>query len=271
MEEDKFVFGTFQVNDASVLEQVIQKCFEYGVRTIDTAPSYKTESLLGSIFQNLGVNKGNARKQIRIQTKIDGWQMQASKGNVFKYVKEALQKMRLDYIDTVLIHWPFPDYLSETWQCLSDIKAKGVIRKIGLCNVRKRHIIQLVGETSIKPDVIQIERHPLRNANHDIVFFHEQCINVQAYSPLCRMDARVKESTLLQQIADSHHTSLAQIIMRWHYQSGVTPVFTTKKADRIINNTAIFDFSLSQEEMTIINNMDINYKLFVESICCPGF
>ena len=172
MNNNSFVFGTFQMNDKHVLKKLFVHCLDIGINTIDTAPSYKTEKMLGEIFSDLGVNKGAKREHIIVQTKIDGWQMQTSGGQVQCYVKEALRKMQLSYIDTMLVHWPFPDYLSETWNSLYDLKNKGLIKRIGLCNVRKRHVHKLNEETSILPDVIQIERHPLRNANEDIKYFH---------------------------------------------------------------------------------------------------
>lgn len=271
MRGDKFVFGTFQVKEKAILKNLVCRCLEVGVKTFDTAPSYQTESFLGEILSEIFANTGNRRTDISVQTKIDGWQMQESKGNIHSHVHNALHKMQLDYFDTVFIHWPFPEFLTETWNSLIELKRSGLIRNIGLCNVRQRHVIKLQNTTNVLPDVIQIECHPLRNAKKEIQFFHSNYIKVQAYSPLCRMDTRVSNSEVLKRIAMAHGCTLVQVVMRWHYQNGVLPVFMTKKVERIKDNTGIEDISLSQKEMNAIDNMDINYNAFVESMCCPGF
>ena len=120
------------------------------------------------------------------------------------------------------------------------------------------------------PDVIQIERHPLRICKEDVEYFKNKGITVEAYSPVCRMDERLVESTLLHEIALKYNKTIGQVILRWHIDTGVVPVFMTKKESRVAENMDVFDFSLSIEEVEKISSMDINYKIFVESVCCPG-
>ena len=265
------IIGTFQTKDENTLYKVIESAFKSHIYSFDTAPSYQTEELLGSIILQLAEKYSIYRGKIQINDKIDDGQMYESKGHIRKYVEEALIKMKIDYIDTLFIHWPFERYLYETWDCVNNLKKEGIIKKAGLCNVRVRHLRKIIEATNMKPDVIQIERHPLRTCNEEVKFCKENTIDIQAYSPLCRMHDDLKNSKVLNDIANKYTKSIAQIILRWHVDTGVTPVFMTTKPERIIENSDIFNFFLNKDDITAINSLDINFKLFLESYCCPGF
>lgn len=113
-------------------------------------------------------------------------------------------------------------------------------------------------ETGIRPDVVQIERHPLRTCKNDVRYFQSEGITVEAYSPVCRMDKRLADSAILKSIAQKYKKSMGQVILRWHIDTGVIPVFMTKKEARIKENVDIFDFSLVPEELKAISELDIN-------------
>lgn len=263
--------GTFQSNDDALLEEVINASFEIGVFSFDTAPSYNTESILGKILEKKRKQHGIDRSSLYISDKIDDVQMEESEGYIDEYVNQALIKLRVDYLDTMFIHWPFEKYLYKTWEKLHELKEKKKIKEIGLCNVRVRHLNRIIKETGIIPDVIQIERHPLRTCEEELSFCRNNSITVQAYSPLCRMIPKIKNCTLLQKLSESYGKSIPQIILRWHVDSGVIPVFTTHNKDRIKDNCEIFDFKLSEQDISDISGLNENYKIFIESYCCPGF
>ena len=270
MQIPPIIFGTFQYKSLDELSPMIRSAYENGIVGFDTSPSYNTEEILGSALSKLCSSVGIQRNRLLIQDKVDGWQMEESKGRIANYVKHSIAKLRSEYIDVLFIHWPFPEYLAETWQTFAELKKAGYIKKIGLSNVRRRHVEKLLRETGIMPDAIQIERHPLRICKEDVEYFKKEGIIVEAYSPVCRMDKRLVESKLLNEIALKHSKTIGQVILRWHIDTGVVPVFMTKKDSRIIENVDIFNFSLSIEEVEKISSMDINYKIFVESVCCPG-
>lgn len=113
-------------------------------------------------MEELCTSKEIRRQDLFIQDKIDGWQMEEAKGKISCHVETSIAKLHCNYIDALFIHWPFPEYLPETWQAFSDLKKQGKVRLIGLSNVRERHVKKLMEETGIRPDVVQIERHPLR-------------------------------------------------------------------------------------------------------------
>lgn len=241
-----------------------------GICSFDTAPSYKTEVVLGNAIRAC-LKLGNVtREDLYIQTKVDAWQMQEKNGDVYEYVIDSLDKMQLQYFDSVLVHWPIPEYLENTMINLRMMKECGIIRNIGVCNVRKRHIKQMI-DNHLLPDIIQIERNPLRTSNDEIEICKENDIIVQAYSPLCKMNSKLKNNILLQAMSQKYGKSIGQIILRWHIDTGVIPIFTSTKVDRIQEYSNIFDFSLSIEDILKISSLNENYKLYLESWLCPGF
>lgn len=149
-------------------------------------------------------------------------------------------------------------------------KERGLVKYIGLCNVHKRHVDTVLSQTGIKPDYIQIERHPLNTCLPEIDYYTQAGIRVQAYSAIGRMDKRLTGSRGLQELGRKYNKSIPQIILRWHLDTKVIPVFMSNKAERIRENANIYDFSLQQCEIEDINSLNINYKLFVESLSNPG-
>lgn len=267
---NSLIFGTgaSAAKDYEGLNRVVSCALGNGIRIYDTAPSYGVEEILSRIIFATILKYGLKREEICFQTKIDGWQMMD--GNIEKFVDDALRKMNLQYLDNLLIHWPFPDYLENTWKAFKKMKECGKVRKIGICNVRLRHL-KTYEEQGIFPEIIQIERNPLRTCEREIAFCKQHNVEVQAYSPLCKMDKRLSESHVLKTIADKHAKNIGQIILRWHIDTGVIPIFTSTKEERILEYTKLFDFSLSKEEIAEISSLNVNYKIYLESCYCPGF
>lgn len=269
----KMIFGTgvSSSKDYHELRGVVQGCFDNGIRAFDTAPSYGTESLLGSVLTSVG--KGESimqRSEYWIQTKIDPWQMQEKAGDIESYIQYSLDALGTSYFDAVLIHWPIPEYVDATLQSLEMAKAKGLIRYIGVCNVRKRQVERLLLH-DYEVDIVQIERHPLRTCEEDIEFFKYKDIAIQAYSPLCKMNRKIRENTILQSIAEKNGCSIGQLVMRWHLNTGIVPVFTTKKISRIKEYSTVSALELGEKDINLINKMNENYKMYLESWLCPGF
>lgn len=242
---------------------------ENGIRGFDTAPSYQTEEILGKAIRESLYELEISRNDIFIQTKIDPWQMQYENGNIIKFVDEALCKMKFDYLDSLLIHWPIPEYFEYTWRYLCKLREDGILKNIGICNVRSWNIYKF-NELDVMPDIIQIERHPLRICEKELDLCAHNNITVQAYSPLCKMNNKLKNSNTLKNIARKYNKSVGQVILRWHIDSGVIPVFTSTKPNRIKEYSQIFDFCLTSNEIREINLLNQNWKLYLESCICPG-
>ena len=255
--------------DIDIAKSVVSTALKNGLYRFDSAPSYKTESLLGKILNDQIERGAITRESIYIQTKIDAWQMQDKHGrNIMYHVESALKKFQTDYLDSLLIHWPVPEYMEETWRQFEFIKNQGIVRKIGICNVRIRQLNEYV---SWKPDIIQIERHPLNTFRDEVEFCHNEGIEIQAYSPLCKMDGRIKNNPILEQLSEKYGKDIGQIVLRWHIDTGVIPVFTTTKPSRIDTYSEIDNFALAADEIEMVYDINENYKMYLESIACPGF
>ena len=121
------------------------------------------------------------------------------------------------------------------------------------------------------PEIIQVERNPLRTCEDEVNFCLTHNMIFQAYSPLCKMHPKLRDSVLLKNLAEKYNKSIGQIILRWHLQTDVTPVFTSKKSSRIKEYSRIFDFDLNDDDITKILSLNINHKMYLESVACPGF
>ena len=201
------------------------------------------------------------RKDFFISDKIDAWQMQEGDGDIRRFVDEAISQMNIDYIDLLLIHWPIPEYVDSTWKCFEKLYESGIVKNIGICNLRVRHLKKYI-QYDIHPQFLQIERHPLRTCIQELEFCKEHGIKVMSYSPICQMDTRLKNSKILQRLAEKYNKNIGQVILRWHIDTGCIPVFMTKKAKRVKENLDIFDFHLEKEEIDEISSLNENYKNF---------
>jgi diketogulonate reductase-like aldo/keto reductase len=241
-----------------------------GFYSVDTSKNYQTEPLVGNTIKMLLKEKNIGRDNIFVSTKIEIDSQ--VKGNIESSVNISLKQLKLDYIDLVLIHWPLPEYYVNTYQKLVYVYNTGKVKSIGICNCRERHLRRLIdaGVDTI-PMVNQIECHPLRNALEVKEFCDNYTIFIEAYSPLCKMINQIKENTILNNLAEEHHKTIAQIILRWHIQKGVIPVFKSAAIERIKENLDIFDFTLHTDEIALIDSLDTDYHFFPESVCCPSY
>lgn len=266
------ILGTLNLKNYDTLRSIVEVSSEIGFKAYDTAPSYQTEEVLGRVVNDM-INEGKfTRSDLFISDKVDAWQMQETNGQIQKYLYSALKKMNLDYIDQYLIHWPIPEFFEETWKSMEKLYEEGVVKKIGVSNIRVGHLKRMESYQHICPHFVQIERHPLRTCENEMMYCKSHQIKVEAYSPLCRMNEKIKQSELLQSLKEKYHKNdIGQIVLKWHLQTGSIPVFTTRSPQRIVSNLNIFDFQLSDEEISQINQMNCNYKIFLESTGCPGY
>lgn len=264
----KMMLGSFNISEQKIINNMVSTALAEDVNGFDTSPSYGSEEILGKALQNTGIN----RKKVFISDKIDIWQMYEGKGEIRKYVEKSLKDLKTDYLDLLLIHWPFRRYLLETWKSFESLYEQKLVRSIGLCNVNSRVYSEFMqNRINIEPQVIQVEISPLRTINQDLELFFKTDVVVEAYSPLCRMVPQVKDNMILQMLAKKYDKSIPQIILRWHLERGVVPVFTSSKPERIRENVEVFNFKLEQSDIKLITSLNANYKIFPESYGCPGY
>lgn len=264
----KAILGSFNVSDQSTINDMVNTAILEGLTGFDTSPSYGSERILGNALRHAGVS----RKHIFLTDKIDAWQMYKGNGNIEQYVDKSLEDLNTDYLDLLLIHWPFQKYLENTWKSFERLYEKGVVRSIGLCNMNIRTYIDFTRkDVRVLPHVVQIELSPLRTANEDLTMFSGAGIIVEAYSPLGRMVPEIKNNSVLLKLAKKYNKSIPQIILRWHLERNVIPVFTSTKPSRIKENVEIFSFNLESSDVDMITALNQNYKIFPESYGCPGY
>ena len=262
------VLGSFNVSDQMVIDGMVNAALSEGITGFDTSPSYESEKILGKALQHSGIS----RERVFLSDKVDGWQMFEGNGCIERYVEKSMKDLGTEYLDLLLIHWPFPRYLEKTWKSFEKLYEQGIVRSIGLCNVNARTYGEfLQNDVRILPHVVQIEISPLRTADNDLTMFAEAGIVVEAYSPLGRMVPEIRNNAVLQELADKYGKSIAQIVLRWHLERNVIPVFTSTKPSRIKENAEAFHFSLEQSDVNRITALNQNYKIFPESYGCPGY
>lgn len=272
MQENKkkliFGSGVSSFKDVEGLKKMCSVAIDNGIMAFDTAPSYHTEEALSEALLQVLNEAGKTREQIHIQTKIDPIQMYH--GQVEKYFEEKLNSMHLDYVDALLIHWPIHTSLCRTWEELKSIKRNGLARKIGICNLRISHLRELKG-IGVIPEILQIERHPLNTFMEEVRFCEENNITLQDYSPLCKMHPLLRDNMLLKEMSERYGESVGSIILKWHIDTGAVPIFTSKNPGRIAEYSNIDSFQLSNEDIEKITSLNINHKLYLESLVCAGF
>lgn len=247
----------------------VNYCVEHKFPGIDTARDYGNETLLGEIFHKLFASGQSRREDLFITTKVGNGQ-QINK-NMKAEIETSLKNLRLDYIDLWLLHWPLPDYWLDNWEQMTEIYKSGLVRAIGIANVRKRHIEDLINARLPLPHVVQIEHHPFRTVPEFLVFCRDNEIQVEAYSSNCLMLPFVKTNDTLNEIAKAHHKSVTQVITRWHIQHRTVPIFSSLNPIHIKENLNIYDFELSEDEMKQIFALNNDYKFHPESLNCPGY
>ena len=266
----KLIFGSglSSHKDIQGLCEVCKTALEHDITHFDSAPSYKTETLISKAIRSCAKQLGLNRDNYSIQTKIDPIHMY--NGHIEEYFKSKLKEMELEYIDGLLIHWPVEKYLHDTWNALVKLKEKGLAKEIGICNLSIRHLKKFTAD-GIVPDILQIERHPLNTFRDEAEWCVEHNIELQDYSPLCKMHPLIQRNSEINSIANKYSKNVGQIILRWHIDTGAIPVFTSKKPERIKQYSDIWDFKLTQEDIEAVYRINHNHKLYLESLICPGF
>lgn len=256
--------------DYPQMKALVSEGLKVGFRAFDTARDYGNEPIVGRVMKECLKERGLKREDIFITTKIGNGQQ--ALGNIEEQIDISLHNLQTDYVDLWMMHWPYPDYFVDTWRKMEKVYKLGKVRAIGMANFRVRHFECLFNsDIEVAPHCVQIELHPLRTANDIVAYCRERDIAIQAYSPLCRMIPKIRESEVLKEIAEAHHKSIAQIILRWHIQNKTVPVFKSLKPHRLKENFDIFNFQLSEAEMAKVSSLDEDYKYHLESASCPGF
>lgn len=244
-----FGLGVYKTLDMEEMQHAVDWALKAGYRSFDTAQMYKNEHMLGEALEKSGV----AREEIFLTSKVDLGNTGYEKTRAS--FAESLKKLRTDYLDLFLVHWPGQqkERLQETWKAMEELCAEGKIRAIGVCNCKPRHIGWLTENGGTLPAVNQIERHPLFNQRELVEWCQKQNIYVEAWAPLARGNILLPE---IQALAEKYKKTPAQIVLRWDIQSDCIAIPKSVHENRIFENVDIFDFELAEEDMKLLGGLD---------------
>ncbi|XP_072934588.1 aldo-keto reductase AKR2E4-like [Epargyreus clarus] len=259
--------------------QAVEWGIDAGYRHIDTASSYHNEEEVGEGIANKIQQGVVTRDQLFITTKL--WNDQHAKKDVIPAIKQSLSKLKLDYVDLYLIHWPVSvnekgdmniDYM-ETWKGMEEALELGLTKSIGVSNFNEQQLTRLVQNAQIKPVCNQIEINPTLTAHKLVECCKQLSVTPVAYTPLGLIsEARpefigkdvIKTDPKLGSIAEKYGKTRAQIALRYLVQRGIAVIPKSFTKSRIEENINIFDFELSEDEMKIVDSYNIDHR------CVPG-
>lgn len=240
--------GTFQVTDPETCERNVLEALEIGYRLIDTAQAYGNEEYIGRALAHGSV----PREELFLTTKV--WFKDY--GNACASVEASLRRLRTDYLDLVLLHWPFGDTYA-AWRDLERLYKEGKVRAIGVSNYTADRLIDLVNYNEIVPAVNQIETNLVSQQVETRRWMDKLGIRHQSYAPFGQghIDSIYEDETL-QRIAERYHKTTRQVVLRFLIQSGVIVIPKTVHRERLAENFDVFGFRLLDNEMEILRSYD---------------
>ena len=250
-------FGVFQIPEAEECERCVVDAISAGYRLIDTAAAYGNEAAVGAAIKRSGV----AREDLFITTKL--WIQDAGYERARQAFERSMQRLQLDYLDLYLIHQPYGDVYG-SWRAMEELYREGRIRAIGVSNFHPDRVMDLIVHNQVTPAVNQIETHPFCQQIETQAFLAENGVQIESWGPFAEGRNNMFENALLRSIADSHHKSVAQVILRWLTQRGVVAIPKSVRLERIAENFNIFDFDLTPEEMAAIATLDTKTSSFFD-------
>lgn len=244
--------GTYSLHDEECKNSVTA-ALNSGVRLIDTAHAYGNEAEIGEAIRDSGI----PREEIFVITKLYPDQF----SDPDAAIEEALAKLNIGYIDMMLLHHP-GDGDVQAYHAMENAVAEGKIHSIGLSNWYVEELEEFLPQVTITPALVQNEIHPYYQENDVIPYIQEQGIVVQGWYPLGGRGhtEELLNDPVISEIAKAHGKSSAQIILRWNLQKGVVVIPGSSNPDHIQENTELFDFTLTDDEMAQINALDRNEK-----------
>lgn len=250
-------FGVFQITDIKEAEKAVLTALDAGYRLIDTASSYGNEEAVGRAIKQSGIT----RSDIFVTTKL--WVQDTGYEATKRAINESLKKLQLDYLDLYLIHQPYGDVYG-SWRAMEEAYESGMIRAIGVSNFEPDRIWDLALYNRVRPAVNQVEINPWMQQQDAVKFLQDKAIQPEAWAPFAEGKNQIFSNPLLQEIGLSHHKSVGQVILRWLIQRKIVVIPKSVHRERIVENSNIFDFTLTDQEMVKINRLDKRQSQFFD-------
>jgi 2,5-diketo-D-gluconate reductase A len=242
--------GTWPLDDAEV-ERAIVAAAEIGYRHVDTAAKYGNETGVGRGLRSSGL----AREDWFVTTKLDGGYQ--GDDRAIAGLDASLERLGLDYVDLLLIHWPLParDQYVSTWQTYIALQQSGKARAIGVSNFKPAHIDRLIAETGVTPAVNQIQLSPAIPRREQRAYDAEHGIVTESWSPIGGT-GDLLGAPVLAELAEKHGRTPGQIVLRWHVQNGLVAIPKSRNPQRMAENLAVFDFELDADDLAALDRLD---------------
>ena len=247
-------YGVYQVTKEEC-ERCVMDALSVGYRSIDTAQSYFNEEEVGSAIEKSRIS----RKELFLTSKV--WIEHFGYDECKKSVLESMEKLRTDYLDLMLLHQPFGDTYG-AWRALEELYDAGKLRAIGISNHYVDRMVEFANFTRIKPMVNQMEVHPFQQQKELKKWMDKYDIRLEAWAPFGEGRNGLFENETLKEIGKKYGKTTAQVMLRWHIQRGVIVIPKSVHKERMIENFEVFDFSLSEDDMQKIAQMDTATSAF---------
>ena len=234
-------------------EDFIIEALKIGYRHIDTAHMYGNEKEVGSAIKKSGIK----REEIFITSKL--WITEYGEGITLPAINKMLKRLDLDYIDLILLHFPFKDYIG-AYKDLEKAYEEGKVKSIGISNFENQKLEELCDMAKIKPVLNQVELHPYFQQNDLKNRMDKYNTKVEAWAPLGHAMTNIFNEEIIKKLSEKYKKSPAQIILRWDIQRGIITIPKSQKFERIKENFQIFDFELTEDEIKDINSLDGKQK-----------
>lgn len=241
-------FGVYQIPNSET-EEAVTNALEVGYRLIDTAASYFNEREVGQAVRQSGLK----REEIFITSKL--WVQDYEYEDALRAFDRSLDNLGVDYIDLYLLHKPYGNYYA-AWRALEKLHKEGLIRAIGVTSFSNERLQDLFLHNEIKPAINQLETHPFFQQKAANDFLRSEGIVHQAWAPFAEGKNDIFNHPVLKKIAENHDKTVANVILRWLNQRNVVVIPKSTKKSRMIENFNSFDFTLTDNEMDLIAQLD---------------
>jgi len=255
----QFGLGVYQIEGDAATKTACLEAISCGYRHIDTAHAYQNEAGVGEAVHECGV----PRDELWITSKL--WPSEYGTGKTAKAIDKMLGRLGLEYIDLLLLHQQFGDYLG-AWRDMEKAVAQGKVRSIGLSNFESERLEELIRFAQIKPAVLQVECHPYYGQGELINRITPYRTAIECWYPIGHGDSGLINEPVFCRLAEKYGKSNVQVILRWHIQKGHLVIPRSVNPQHIRENIEIFDFSLTNEEMREIDTLDKGRRYFNMSL-----